>query len=73
MSIVNPQVTDAVTQSNVKLLGESPSQALGVALQALSQATSLAMANTTASQGGTQQVANTATAAITKMIVQAGA
>lgn len=70
---VNAQVTDAVTQSNVKVVGESPAQALGVALQALSQTTSLAMANATSTQGGTQQVASTATAAVCTMIVKVGA
>ena len=26
---VNPQITDAVTQSNVKVVGEAPAMALG--------------------------------------------
>ena len=70
---VNAQVTDAITQNNVKVVGESPAQALGVALQALSQTTSLAMSNATSTQGGTQQVASTATASICAMIVKIGA
>lgn len=70
---VNAQVTDAVTQNNVKIVGESPAQALGVALQALSQTTGLAMANATSTQGGTQQVASAATASICAMIVKIGA
>jgi hypothetical protein len=70
---VNAQVTDGITQNNVKVLGESPAQALGVALQALSQTTGLAMANATSTQGGTQQVAATATSSICAMIVKLGA
>jgi hypothetical protein len=70
---VNAQVTDAITQSNVKVVGESPAQAMGVALQALSQTTGLAMSNATSTQGGTQQVAATATASICAMIVKVGA
>jgi hypothetical protein len=72
MITVNPQITDAITQTNVKLLGESPAQALSVALQVLSQSTSLAMENATTAQGGMQQVAGTATAAICSMIVKVG-
>jgi hypothetical protein len=70
---VSAQVTDAVTQNNVKVVGESPAQALGIALQALSQSNSLAMENATSTQGGTQQVAATATGSICAMIVKAGA
>ena len=70
---VNAQVTDAVTQNNVKVIGESPAQALGIALQALAQSSSLAMENATSMQGGTQQVAATATGSICAMIVKVGA
>ena len=68
---MNPQVTDAVTQSNVKVLGEAPAEAVAVATQALAHAVSLAMENATQTQGGMQQVNNTSTAAIMAMILQA--
>jgi len=67
---VSPQVTDAITQTNVKVLGESPAQALGVALQSLSHATGLAISNATTAQGGMQQVAATATGSICAMITK---
>jgi hypothetical protein len=67
--IVNPQITDAVTQTNVKILGESPAQAVSMALQANSHATSLAMQNATQAQGNIQQVANTASSRIVALIV----
>ena len=70
---VNPQITDAVTQTNVKLLGESPSQALGLAYQALSHSTGLSMENATHTQNGMQQVTNSAASTIVSMIVKAGA
>ena len=38
---VNDQITDAVTQSNVKVLGDAPAQAMS----SLYQATAQAMAN----------------------------
>ena len=69
---VNSQITDAVTQANVKVVGESPAEGVAVATQALAHAVGLAMENATQTQGGMQQVNNTATAAIMSMIVQAG-
>ncbi len=70
--IVDQQVTDAITQTNVQVLGESPAEALGIAFQALSHSTGLAMENAMQTQGGMQQVANSAVSAVCAMIVQAG-
>ena len=67
---VNSQITDAVTQANVKVLGEAPAEAVGISFQALSHATGLAMENATSTQGGMQQVANTATSSICALIVE---
>jgi hypothetical protein len=70
---VNSQITDAVTQANVKVVGESPAGAISVEVQAMAHATSLAMENATQAQGGMQQVNNSATAAMISLITQAGA
>lgn len=70
---VNRQVTDAVTQTNVKLVGEGPAEAIAVETQAMAHAIGLAMENATQAQGGMQQVNNTATAAMITLITQAGA
>jgi hypothetical protein len=67
---VNPQITDAVTQVNVKTLGESPWEALAVAYQSLAHATSLSMQNAMQTQGGMQQVGNSATSVICTMILK---
>lgn len=72
-STVNAQITDAVTQTNVKVLGEAPAEALAVASQAMAHAIGLAMENATQTQGGMQQINNTATGAMIAMITQAGA
>lgn len=69
---VNPQVTDAVTQTNVKTLGEAPAEGVAVTTQALAHAVSLAMENATQTQGGMQQINNTSTAALISMIMEAG-
>ena len=70
---VNAQVTDAVTQTNVKLVGESPAESIAVENQAMSHSMSLAMENAVQTQGGMQQVNNTATAAMISLITEAGA
>ena len=56
---VNPQITDAVTQTNATVLGESPAQSMGMIYQSMAHSMSLLMQNSVASQGGMQQL-NTA-------------
>jgi killing trait domain-containing protein len=70
---VNAQITDAVTQANVKVVGESPAGAVSVEVQAMAHSTGLAMENATAAQGGMQQVNNSATAAMISLITAASA
>lgn len=65
---VNPVVTDAVTQTNVKVLGEGPAEGVDIAIQASAHATGLAMENATQTQGGMQQINNAAVAALLTMI-----
>lgn len=60
---VNDQITDAVTQSNVKVLGDAPAMAMGNLFQATSQALANAAHNATAAQ---QQSNITAQAATTQ-------
>lgn len=59
---VNPQITDAVTQANVKVLGDAPAIALGNLYQATAQALANAAHNATSAQ---QQSFVTAQAATT--------
>ena len=59
---VNSQITDSVTQSNVKVLGDAPAQALGSLYQAIAQAQGLAAQNAVSAQ---QQATVTAQAATT--------
>lgn len=47
---VSRQVTDAVTQTNVKILAEAPAMAMGMLYQATAQALALAAHNATAAQ-----------------------
>jgi len=59
---VNDQITDSVTQANVKVLGDAPAMAMGNLYQATSQALGNAAHNATSAQ---QQSAITAQAATT--------
>lgn len=49
-STVNPQITDAVTQTNVQVLGDAPAVAMGNLFQASAQATALSMQNAVSAQ-----------------------
>lgn len=60
-SIVNPQVTDSVTQANVKVLGDSPAIAMGNLYQATAQALANAAHNATAAQQQNYVTAQAAT------------
>ena len=55
---VNGQVTDAVTQTNVKVLGESPAQALSIVYQTMAHSLSLSMQNANSTQQQMQQIGN---------------
>jgi hypothetical protein len=47
---VNDQITDAVTQSNVKVLGEAPAFALGSMYQSLAHSTGILFENAISAQ-----------------------
>ncbi len=44
-STVNGQITDAITQTNVKVLGEAPSMAMGSLYQTIGNSVAMAAAN----------------------------
>lgn len=60
---VNDQITDAVTQSNVKVIGESPAMAMGSVYQTMAHSTGILFENAVSSQ----QQQNTLTQAASNM------
>ncbi|QBF31185.1 RebB family R body protein [Thalassococcus sp. S3] len=46
---VNDQITDAVTQSNVKVVGEAPAMAMGTVYQTMAHSTGILFENAVAS------------------------
>jgi len=64
---VNGQITDAVTQSNVKVLGDAPAMAMGAIYQSLAHSTGILYENATSSQ---QQLAIAGQAATNQGVIQ---
>jgi len=58
---VNSQITDSVTQANVKVLGDAPAIAMGNLFQATAQALSNAAHNATTAQQQSNVTAQAAT------------
>lgn len=58
---VNDQITDSVTQANVKVLGDAPAMALGSLYQATAQALGIAAQNAVANQQQTNILSQAAT------------
>jgi hypothetical protein len=67
VTAVNSQITDAVTQSNVKVLGDSPAMAMGAIFQSLAHSTGILYENAVSSQ---QQLAIAAQAATNQGVIQ---
>jgi len=59
---VNDQITDAVTQSNVKVLADAPAMAMGSLYQQVAQSAGIAAQNAVAHQQSANQVAVAVTA-----------
>lgn len=66
---VNGQITDAVTQTNTKVLGEAPAMAAGALYQAMAGALSLQVQNAVATQQQAQILAQSTTTCCVKALV----
>ncbi|MCR4377656.1 MAG: RebB family R body protein [Rhodospirillales bacterium] len=64
---VNGMITDAVTQANVKVLGDAPAMAMGAIYQSLSHSTGILFENAVGSQ---QQLGIAAQAATNQGVIQ---
>lgn len=59
--IVNPQITDAVTQSNVKVIAEAPAMALGTLYQTMAHSLGILMHNAVTAQQNMSTIAEATT------------
>jgi hypothetical protein len=67
---VNSQITDAVTQSNVSVIGAAPSQAVAALYQAVAHAISNAAHNATSAQQQTNILAQAVTTACVRSLLE---
>jgi Killing trait len=67
MNTVNPQITDAVTQANVKVLADAPAMAMGAIYQSIAHSVGILLENAVTAQ---QQQSIIAQAAATQGVVQ---
>jgi hypothetical protein len=68
---VNSQITDSVTQTNVKVVGEAPAQAMGLVYQTMAHSISLSMQNAMQAQASLQTINNAVTSSACRMILDA--
>jgi hypothetical protein len=66
---VNDQITDAVTQSNVKVIGEAPAVALGSLYQSLAHAAGIAAQNLVTQQQNANNVSLAVVTACTEALL----
>lgn len=69
---VNSQITDAVTQTNVNVLGNSPAQSLGMLYQMATHSAGLSMQNAVSSQQNLNQIANAVVSTAVREILAIG-
>jgi hypothetical protein len=69
---VNAQITDAVTQNNVKVIAEAPAQATAALYQVASHSAGLAMQNAVFSQQALNQVSTAVVSKAVALIIAIG-
>ena len=72
MTEVNSQITDAVTQTNVKVVAEAPAQAIASLYQVASSAAGLSLQNAVNSQQAMNQISNSVISKAVALIMQIG-
>lgn len=69
---VNSQITDAVTQTNVKVVAEAPAQAIASLYQVASHSTGLALQNAVHSQQALNQISSAVISKAVALIMAIG-
>lgn len=68
-TMVNTQITDAVTQSNVEVVAVSPAQSMGMLYQMATHSAGMSLQNAVASQQNLNQIANAVVATAVREIL----
>ena len=58
-TLVNGQITDSITQANLKVLGDAPAESMGSVYQAMGHSTGLSMQNAVSEQQQMNTLNNT--------------
>ena len=69
---VNAQITDAVTQTNVKVVAEAPAQAIATLYQVASHSTGLSLQNAVQSQQALNQISSAVVSKAATLIMAIG-
>ncbi|MBB1061513.1 RebB family R body protein [Marilutibacter spongiae] len=69
---VNSQITDAVTQTNVKVVAEAPAQAIATLYQVASHSTGLSLQNAVQSQQALNQISSAVVSKAAALIMAIG-
>lgn len=71
-TLVNSQITDAVTQTNVKVVAEAPAQAMAALYQVASHSAGLSLQNAVYSQQALNQISSAVISKAVTMILSVG-
>lgn len=66
---VNSQITEAVAQTSLKVVGEAPAEAVGILYQQLAHSIGLALQNTIAQQQHSYSIHNAVTLAASRQLL----
>ncbi len=66
---VNGQITDAITQTNLKVVGEAPAMAMGSLYQTVGNSVAMAAANSVYAQQQSNVTCQTATTMAVKLLI----
>ncbi|WP_028535197.1 RebB family R body protein [Paludibacterium yongneupense] len=69
---VNAQITDAVTQTNVKVVAEAPAQSIASLYQVASHSAGLSLQNAVQSQQALNQISNAVVSKAVALIMSIG-
>jgi len=72
VTAVNAQITDAVTQTNVKVVAEAPAQAIASLYQVASHSAGLSMQNAVFSQQSLNQISTAVVSKAASLIMAIG-
>jgi len=68
-SYINSQVTDAISQTSLKVLGEAPAEAVGILYQQMAHSVGLALQNVIAQQQHSYSIHNAITLAASRQLI----